>query len=221
MKTVCKFLLIFFAGSLVFQSAKAQSLSFSFGDLFSQQSKLRRVMAEQIVQYEIYYSALKTGYRITENGLDLAHVLKDGTFSLHGAYFSSLEQVNPLIKNSAKGKAIADLDRQIRGMLAAEFSWQQQQKLLRAAEMAYFKKVRDNLLAKCQLDMDELLQVLTPGKLQLTDAQRLTRLDQLYESMKDKYAFAGSFAAKCRKLALGRKQNQEDKQQLKKLYGIQ
>ncbi|QKJ32832.1 hypothetical protein HQ865_24770 [Mucilaginibacter mali] len=217
MKTMFKTLLIFFLAGLWCFHAKAQFL----GGFFSQQLQQRKIMVAQIAQYELYLGALKTAYHVSETGLNTAHDLKNGTFHLHNAYLSSLEQVNPLIRNSPKGKAIADLNSQTLKLFADEADWQRQQKLLTTTEMTYLQKVRDNLAAKCQLDMDELLLVLTPGKLQLTDAQRLERLDKIYDRMKDKYAFAGSFTAQCRKLALNRKQHRQDNDQLKKLYGIQ
>lgn len=216
MKTILKTILCFSLAGLGSYTAKAQFL----GGFFSQQSRQRKLMAEQIAGYQLYLGALKTGYHIAESGLNTAHDLKNGSFTLSSNYFSSLSQVNPVIQNNPKGNAISDLNNQTLALLAAEYSWQQRQKLLTLTELGYLKKVNDNLAAKCKLDMDELLQVLTPGKLQLTDAQRLGRLDKLYDSMKDKYAFSGSFTSRCRKLALSRKQNSLDNDQLKKLYGI-
>jgi hypothetical protein len=61
--------------------------------------------------------------------------------------------------------------------------------------------------------------VITPGKLQLTDAERLDRLDRLIMAMKDKYAFTLSLTGKCRKLALARMAQLNEQDQLKKLYG--
>jgi hypothetical protein len=217
MKTIIKMLILLPLITLAGRKVQAQFL----GGFFSQQTQQRKVMAEQIAQYQIYLSALKTGYHITESGLNTAHELKNGTFNLHNAYFNSLEQVNPVIQNNSKGRTIADLDQQTQKLLTDEISWEQQKKILTVAEISYLQKVKTNLAGKCRQDMDELLQVLTPGKLQLTDAQRLARLDKLYDSMKDKFSFAGSFTAKCRKLALGREQNRQDNDQLKKLYGIQ
>lgn len=218
MKTSIKaFFLLFLAAPLFYGKAQAQFL----GGFFSQQSQQRKLMAEQIAQYEIYLGAIKTGYHVAETGLNTAHDLKNGTFNLHNAYISSLSQVNPLIQNNPKGKAIAGLNDQVLKTLSDELAWQQKEKQLSEKELAYFQKVQANLLSKCQLDMSELTDVLTPGKLQLTDAQRLDRLDKLYDRMKDKYAFAGAFTAKCRKLAESRKQNKQDNAQMKKLYGIQ
>lgn len=217
MKTILKTALCFSLTSFGCYSANAQLT----GGFFSQQSQQRNLMAAQVAAYETYLGALKTGYRITKTGLNTAHDLKNGTFSLHSNYISSLSQINPVIQNSPKGKAIADLNNQAVALLTAEIAWQRQQKILTLTEMDYLQRVSDNLAVKCKLDMEELLQALTPGKLQLNDAQRLARLDKLYESMKDKYAFAASFTSKCRKLALSRKLHTLDYGQLKKLYGIQ
>lgn len=210
-------LLIFFLAGLGFQRANAQFL----GGFFSQQSQKEKLMAEQIAEYDTYLAALKTGYSVTEKGLNTAHDLKNGTFSLHSGYFGSLEQVSPAIQQNPRGKQIAAMQQQIISLFAAELTWQQAQKALTATEITYLQQVRDNLMAKCTTDMNELNDVLTPGKLQLTDAQRLQRLDKLYDAMKDKQAFAAYFTSRCRKLAIARLQHTQDKAQLKSLYGIQ
>jgi len=197
--------------------AKAQFL----GGFFSQQSTREKLMAEQIVGYETYLGAIKGGYNIAEKGLNTAHELKNGTFGLHTAYFNSLERVSPAVQNNPKGRAIADMEQQIVTLFTTEISWQQKEKLLSPAELTYLQNVYAGLLKKCKDDLGELADVLTPGKLQLTDQQRLDRLDKLYAAMKDKLAFAGSFTGKCRKLATGRQQAKQDREQLKKLYGIQ
>lgn len=217
MKKRSSYLLIFSLTGLLALPAKAQFM----GGFFSQQSQKEKLMAEQIAGYETFLAALETGYHVAETGLNTAHELKNGTFSLHSGYFRSLEQVSPAIKNDPKGRAIDSLYRQIRSLFANEQQWQQQKKLLSPAELRYLDQVEANLLAKAKLDMDELDEVPTPGKLQLTDAQRLARLDRLYDSMKDKLAFAGSFTAKCRKLAVARQQQAAEKVKLKSLYGIQ
>ncbi len=209
-------LFIVFTG-LALSQCKAQFL----GGFFNQQSTKRKIMAEQIADLEIYQQALKKGYHIAESGLNTAHDLKNGTFDLHTAYFNSLEQVNSVVANDPKGKAILDLQTELINLFDTEIAWQQKEKLLNTVELNYMQDVYNNLLNECKKNIDELNLVLTPGKMQLTDQQRLDRLDHLYISMKDKYAFAGDFIAKCRKVALNRQQGIAEKEQLKELYGIQ
>src|SRR4051812_29496859 len=133
MKTVITTILFFFLTSRLCFRAQAQFL----GGFFSQQSQQRKLMAAQIAEYETYLGELKTGYHITESGLKTAHDLKNGTFTLHSDYISSLSQVNPMIHNNPKGKAIADLYNQTLALLATEISWQQLQKILTPTELGY------------------------------------------------------------------------------------
>jgi hypothetical protein len=213
MKTIIVFFL--FTGFLNV-AASAQST----GGFFNQQSSKQKIMLEQIAGIETHLQEVKKGYQIIETGLNTADDLKGGTFSLHEAYFSSLLQVSPAVRSSPKGKAIAGLQQQILLLFSKEISWQNQQKILTAAEISYVQSVYNNIRQKCQADMDELTLVLTPGKLQMTDQHRLDKIDQIYASMQDKYAFTSSFTAKCRQIATSRKKAKATNQQLKQLYGI-
>jgi len=204
---------------LVIMAAKAHAQF--LGGFFSQQSDKEKLMTTQIAEYEIYLKSIKTGYNITEIGLNTAQQLKGGTFNLHTAYFNSLAQVNPVVSSNPKGKATLQLAQQIGSRFSTEVTWQQQQKQLSSTELTYLQKVYDNLVNKCQSDLNDLTDVLTPGKLQLTDHERLDRLDKLYASMQDKYAFTCSFTSKCHTLAVSRQQAKSNKIQLKQLYGIQ
>ena len=191
------------------------------GGFFNQQSSKEKLMLAQIAGYETFLKELKSGYNTTEKGLNTASELKNGTFNLHNAYYTSLQQVNPVVTGNPKGKAITDMQQKIASLFSVEISWQQSNKLLHPDELNYLQQVYTNLISKCNLDRQELTDVLTPGKLQMTDAQRLDRLDKLYSSTQDKYAFAGSFTSKCRKVAMQRQAEQQQKNTLKQLYGIQ
>ena len=190
------------------------------GGFFNQASSKVKLMLAQIAGYGTFLKELKSGYNTTQNGLNTAHEFKNGTYSLHTAYFNSLMKVNPVVASNPKGKAMIDLQKQINTLFQNELDWQQQQKALHSNEINYIQQVYTNLLSKCKADMDELTLVLTPGKLQMNDHQRIERIDGLYASMQDKYAFAGSFTSKCRQMAKSRLQAGQDRDQLKKLYGI-
>jgi|SRR5437879_11011872 len=214
MKTILTFL---FFTSLNFQQLFAQGT----GGFFNQQSSRVRLMLAQIAGYETLLYGLKSGYRITENGLNTVHELKGGTFDLHEAYFNSLQQVNPVTGSNPKAQAIAGIRQQIAQVFTQELTWQQQKKILTAAEMNYIRQVYGNLAKKCREEMDEVTLVLTPGKLQLTDQQRLERLDLIYAAMQDQSAFSISFTTRCRQMATSRQSARKNNDQLKTLYGIQ
>ncbi|TWR26825.1 hypothetical protein FPZ42_07245 [Mucilaginibacter achroorhodeus] len=211
-------LLILFSTRVYLSQASAQS--FSFDDLFAQQGKQKKLMTQQIGSLYLYLGAVKSGYQAMHRGLDLAGKFKGGTFGLNTAYYQTLKQVNQVVRKDPKGKLIAELFDEIDHTFDAEIAWQKKQQQFKAAELAYLEKVADNLRSQAGKDLDETTDVLTPGKLQLTDQQRLERLDKLYAAMKDKSAFAGSFTAKCRTLALSRLKAKAEREQIQKLYRI-
>ena len=176
-------------------------------------------MTAQIAAYQLYLGELRSGIDIARTGLNAAYRLKNGTLDLHTAYFNSLWQVSPAIQNNAKAKAIAGMEQQIAKEFDEEIAFQKTTNRLTLPEQSYIRQVYQNLMGKCNLDLSELHDVLTPGKLQLTDQQRLDRIDGLYAAMQDKLAFTGSFTAKCHQLALWRQQAAKDREMLKKLYG--
>jgi hypothetical protein len=191
------------------------------GGFFDLQSSKTKLMLEQIAGYETFLINLKKGYQTTENGLNAVHEMKGGTFDLHTAYFNSLQQVNPVVQSNPKSKAIAGMQQQISQVFTGEITWEQQQKIFAPAEINYINQVYLNIVKKCREDMNDLNQVLTPGKLQMTDHQRLERIDQLYATTQDKLAFSQSFATKCRQMANDRQRAKKNNDQLKTLYGIQ
>ena len=190
------------------------------GGFFSQQSDKKKLMLAQIAGYQTYLSVIETTYRISQSGLHYAYGLKNSSFNLNNYYFESLAQVTPVVQQNPKAGAIREAYGQIITRFTAELTWQKQHKLLSATEIASISSAYANLQKKCRMDLDELTQVLTPGKLQMTDAQRLERLDRLYESMQDKRAFAFSFTSKCRSLASGRSEDAAGRTTLEPLYGI-
>lgn len=210
-------LLIFFLTGTICLQAHAQL----FGGFFNQQSRKEQLMAEQIAACQLYLSELSRGVHIVGTGLRSASDLKGGTLALHATYFNSLQQISSGVQNNPKAKAMAGIGQQITAAFDREIAFQQKANVLSRADQDYIRQVYQNLLAKCKEDLSELRDVLTPGKLELTDAQRLERIDHLYAAMQEKLAFTGSFTSKCHGLALWRQQAARDREALRKLYGGQ
>ena len=91
---------------------------------------------------------------------------------------------------------------------------------LSAAEQAYIKNVAQNLMSECNKDLEELQTVLTPGKLVMSDDERIKRINKVTASIKDKYVFSCSFCTKVRVLAVQRVKDSNSNSTLQKLYGI-
>ena len=190
------------------------------GGFFDQQDTKDKTMMQQIVLQRTYLSEIKKGYQQTQQGLNTARALKNGTYSLHESYFNSLSQVSPAVKNDPKIELVINYQQQIINSFDREIAWQQQQAILGSDEVAYIEKVYNNLLSACTLDLNELNIVVTPGRTQMKDAERIDHIDQIYAATNDKYKFSRSFIANTHAFALDRQNGKQDRQIIKKLYNI-
>src|SRR5580692_1381510 len=110
--------IILIAGAWYVNHASAQGT----GGFFNQQSSKEKLMLTQIAELDIYGNTLKTGYNITEKGLNTAGELKNGTFNLHNVYYTSLQQVSPAVASNPKGKGITDMQQKIVSLFTTEIN---------------------------------------------------------------------------------------------------
>jgi hypothetical protein len=190
------------------------------GGFFNQQLTKDRATLQQIALQQTYLAELKKGYSVAQKGLNTAHDLKNGTFSLHQDYFNSLSAVSTAVKNDPKILLIKNYQREIITSFDNELNWEKQQAILASDEIKYIQSVYSNMLSGCSVDLDELNIVITPGKTQMKDAERIEHIDRIYTNTIDKYKFSQSFTHNSRAFALNRKSSTQESVVIKKLYNI-
>lgn len=97
----------------------------------------------------------------------------------------------------------------------------QQSGYFNSKEVNYIYTVFTHLLNDCTSDISELIMLTTNGQLQLSDDERLQRIDQLFNDMQDKYAFKQSFSNETNLMALARLQDQSDMHKMSGFYNLQ
>jgi hypothetical protein len=187
--------------------------------VFQQQANKKKLMVAQVAALMLFDRKHALGYRIREEGLTTARGQKAQEKQAHDAYYKSLSQVSPAVGAQQKKKEMLGIQSRMESAFTSEITWQEKHRQLTQAERTYFRKVAEGLRRQAEADLSEMELVTTPGKVKLTDAERMDRIDRLVAAIQDKYAFALSFTGKCRKLALARLGQQQDQEQLKKLYG--
>ncbi len=190
------------------------------GTVFNQGGTQMDYYLQQIAALGVYTKDLKSGYKTVSNGLNTIHDAKNGEFNLHQAYFNSLSNVNPAIKNDPKVNRILTYQTEITTCFNNMFTRVNGSKELTADESNYLKIVYNNLLGECNKDLDELSLVITNGKVKMTDDERIKRIDKLHTDMQDKYQFAQSFTNQAIILTVQRKHQQNDVQTLQQLYQV-
>ena len=178
------------------QPAMAQTWS----EWFRQKQTQRKYLLEQVLALRMYAGQLQKGYEVARSGLGVVRDLGNGEFNLHSAFISGLKKVNPAIGKSVRMAEVLEMQlgisRAFRGLEELEF--------LNVSNRLYVASVRAAVWEECLGDLEELLLVVSSGKVEMGDDERLARLDRVYRSMAGKSAFAQHFCSQVMALSGGR-----------------
>lgn len=92
--------------------------------------------------------------------------------------------------------------------------------MLSIDELEYLSRVFGRLMVDCSQTIDALIDVTTSGALEMTDDQRLSRIDALHNDMQQKYTFLQGFTNDTKVMALSRKYEETDVKTSRALHGI-
>jgi len=192
-------------------TTKAQT----WDEWFHQKKTQLDYLAKQIAELQAYGGFLKQGYAISQNGLAAVKNWTGSEFALHSDYYHSLKEVSPALKNNPQAMEITAYASAIQGSFTRLNT-----KGLGAEGLAYTNRVKGKVFEECGANLSELQLVMTSGPMQMTDSERLERLNKIYVGTKDLYGFARSFTNQVRTLLLQKLQVEQNIQTLKKYYGI-
>ena len=176
----------------------------TWGEWFNQAKTQKKYLLQNIGYNEIYLEVLKKGYGIYKDGTDTWGGIKRGDLNMHQTYYTSLKNVNPVIAKNPKVQGIANYQSMILVLYQQGKKEFASDKFLHDDEKTYITGVYQNLLTECDKSMDELKMVITNGSSQMTDDERMKRLDKIYDDMKDKKSFIAAFNNDTRILNLQR-----------------
>ena len=207
LKAFALLLLILFMGI-------GQGYAQTWNEFFRQKKTQQKYLLEQIAALRIYAGYLKKGYDLVNGGLNTIKDITNGEFGLHDVFISGLKKVSPIVKNNAKVAEII----QMQLAMSRAFSALKADPNLTVSNLAYISEVRENLWEESLKDLEELLLVVTSGKMEMNDAERITRLDQIYMSMVEKSAFVHHFCSEVAMLISQRESEGISIKQLERWY---
>lgn len=154
-----------------------------------------QAMLKQIALLEIHIGELKNAIDIARVGLTTISEIKKGEFNLHNIFFSSLQRVNPVVAKYSKiAEIIADQISIVSDFKALQKNLSGSNRVS-STELAYINAVFSFITNECEINLNALIDVTTDGSLEMTDDERVKRIDGICLDMKDKYAFTQSFIA--------------------------
>jgi hypothetical protein len=184
----------------------------------SAQNQLK-VMMEQILKMKIQTGLQKEGNKNANNGLSRIGTNKNGTYTVFKNYFTSLKNVNPKVKKTDEVEKIRDLFFEIRRIFPLTIDMANNSGLFEFHEIQYFDKVYDKVQKDCQDILSNLNTVTSNGTTEMTDDQRIKRIQQLYTRMVEAYTFSKGFCTDIQCTKASRQKAKYDVQMMHKLYG--
>jgi len=184
------------------------------------QAKQQRMLLQQIAALQVYIGYAQKGYSVVKKGLNTVGDFKRGEFNLHTDYLNSLKAVNPKVKKYAKVAEIIALQLKITKSYKSLYQQIRQDDLFYGDEIDYIKRVFERVLENCDDNLDELLNVVTDGKLEMKDNERITRIDIIYQNMLNNYTFSESFSNQTKLMALSKAKELKEAKTSRVLHGI-
>ena len=175
---------------------------------------------EKLAQFKEILQNMYDGYKLLHKGYTAVKNISEGNFSLHKTFLDGLMEVSPAIK---KYKRIADIiNYQLR--IAKEYKIAlnrfKGEKQFTVEEIEFLGNVYKNLFNESLQSLDELMMVITSGKLRMSDDERLQAIDKIYLSVEDQYSFLKDFTNSTAMLSLQRKSEQVQIEMSRRLNGL-
>lgn len=189
------------------------------GSLYAQ-AKQQRVLLQQIAALQVYIDYAQKGYSAVKKGLNTIGDFKRGEFNLHSDYFNSLTTVNPKIKKYERVAEIIVLQMKIMKTYKSLHQKIRQGDLFHGDEVDYIKRVFERLIKNCDNNLDELFNIITDGKLEMKDSERMARIDMIYSDILDMYTFSESFSKETKILALSKATQFKEAKNSRVLHGL-
>ena len=196
-------------------------LSFISYISFAQSQEAQQLLLnwEKLTQFKKILKNMYDGYKIIHMGYTTVKDLSEGNFSLHKTFLDGLMEVSPAVKKYKKIADIINYQLRIVKEYKGAFNQFKEDKSFTIQEIEYLGKVYANLFNLSLKNIEELIMVITAGKLRMSDDERLQAIDRIYVSIEDQFTFLKAFNNNTALLALQRKSEQAEINMSRKIYG--
>jgi hypothetical protein len=185
----------------------------------TQELKQLALDIEKLAQFKAILSDLKEGYQILSAGYNSIRDISRGTFSLHKEFLNGLLAVSPAV--AGYGKVAGIIAMQLQLVKEYKSAWNRFKSAgFTAGEIASIGKTYTNLLNESLQDLGDLLNVITAGKLRMSDDERLAAIDRIDHRMQGKLIFLRSFNNSTSALAAQRDKEQQEVNVSRKLFDL-
>ncbi|UAY55771.1 TerB family tellurite resistance protein [Arachidicoccus terrestris] len=174
---------------------------------------------EKLAQFKKILSDMKSAYTVVMRGYTTVRDISKGDFNLHKVFLDGLMAVSPVVRNYKKTADIVSMQLNTLREYKAAFNRFKASNMFQPDEVLYIGRVYNNLLDASLKNLSDLTTVVTAGRLRMSDAERLSVIDRLYDDSLDKLSFLRSFNNNTSVLALQRRRQLREVRTVEGLYG--
>ncbi len=175
---------------------------------------------EKLAQLKQILTDLKKGYDIASAGYGKIKDISQGNFGIHELFLDGLLTVNPNLRKYRRVADIISYQVKLLNEYKAAYNHFRASGSFTPEELSYLSKVYGNLFNRSLENLDELAMILTASELRMSDDERLSAIDRLYDDMTEKLSFLRAFNKKTSVLDVQRQQRIKENTQMKKIYGV-
>jgi hypothetical protein len=175
---------------------------------------------EKLSQLKSILSDLYNGYEILKTGYSAIKEISEGNFDLHKAFLDGLLAVSPAVQKYGRILEIMNLQEKIFNESKTALNRYRQCNHFSPDELEYIGNVYANLVDQSSKNLEDLLGVLTAGKLRMNDSERLQDIDGIYQESRDQFLFLRKFNNGTDIMADNRAKQEDDVLTLRVLHGL-
>lgn len=202
------------------QLSVGQTISFRLSDLFGQNKKERNQTLSQIAQLQLYLNAARQGYNLVKDGLHTIHQVRNGEFTVHDLYYLSKKQVNPAVRRYPAAVQALGYSQDIHRSLDQFLRAMRRDTILTDSERSFLRRTCAAVASDTDKLTGELQTVLTDGQLEMNDAERIRRIEDVALRSQQKLVFTKTFCTEARSLVTSRMSASIEATTLTHLYDL-
>jgi hypothetical protein len=189
---------------------------------FSQSTEIQQLLldVEKLAQFKQILADLKKGYDILVTGYGAIKNISEGNFNLHQTFLDNLLQVSPAVQRYEHIKDIIAYQLRIIKEGKQALSLFRSDANFTVDEIDYVSKVFSKLFYESAQNINDLIIVISAGKLRMSDDERLKMIDHIFSQVENEYAFLRDFANSTAVLSMQRQKEKQEVEAFKKLLGI-
>jgi hypothetical protein len=175
---------------------------------------------QQIAANAQMIKLIRDGIQIAKFGLNAIYTIKNKEFNLHDLFFKALKAINPKIKGLGTVADILEKEANIITRYKTFFKRIKDSGQFTVAELDYMTRVYERLVDDAVSTLDELIKLISADNYQMSDDERIDRVNSLAADINSSYQFVQHFSHDALALAILRLQEKKEIDESRKIFEI-